>query len=234
MALSHHGRAGPFRSRAGIDDWPPPRVLPRHPSAAAPEPTERVGATALLFPVFLLLAACLAALAARGPLDPERLAPAAAAPAPVPAEAERPAGDGPSLADLERLRPLLDRGAEPGDFADPMAASQAAWRLRVAVRDLFGAEPTADHLRPERLAFLYRLAELLDALAPEGVTLELATDPGPDPATAPARLAEVARRLVDLGAPADALRVRSPHGGAPVAAEDATVDFALSPVTWRD
>lgn len=233
MALSHHGRAGPFRSRAGIGDWPAPCTLPRRPSAAAPEPAGRAGAAALLFPVFLLLAACLAALAARGPLDPGRPAPAAAAPAPVRAEAER-TGDGPSLADLERLRPLLDRGAERGDTADLTVGPEAAWRVRVAARDLFGAEPTADRLRPERLAFLYRLAELLDALAPDGVTLELATDPGPDPAAAPARLAEVARRLIALGAPADALRVRSPHGDTPVAAADVTVDFALSPVTWRD
>lgn len=228
MLAPPDGHAGPCQTRAGIGGR-----HPTPPHGPAPTTAGRAGAAALLFPVFLLLAACLAALSSRGPLDPEPAAPSTSTPAaPRPARPD-PAGDGlSSLADLERLRPLLGSVGQPGGVDEP--ASPAVWRARVAVRDLFDAGTAADRVRPERLAFLYRLAQVLDILAPDGITLEITTDRVSDPATAPARLAAVVRHLVDLGAPAGALRVRSRRGDGPTAADDAAVDFALAPVTRQD
>jgi hypothetical protein len=168
------------------------------------------GALSLLFPVFLLLAALVAMLAANGSAQPKaeaavlaslagRFAPIAATVAGVPDREE--AG---LLSALERLRTRLDRDTE-GSVTNPTSFG-GDWRITISAERFF-ADGT-DQPRPERRVLLYRLAQAVGALAPEGATLEVVAGPGPLGTSPPKRLAEICRRLIDLGAPAEALRLR--------------------------
>ena len=173
------------------------------------------GALSLLFPVFLLLAALVAMLAAKGSAQPRaeaavlaslagRFAPIATTVAGVPDREE--AG---LLSALERLRARLDRDAEDSE-TNPTSFG-GDWRITIPAERFF-ADGT-DQPRPELRVLLYRLAQAAGELAPEGATLEVATGPGPLATSAPKRLAEICRRLIDLGAPAEALRLRSRRDG---------------------
>jgi hypothetical protein len=174
------------------------------------------GALSLLFPVFLLLAALVAMLAANGSAQPQAevavLASLAGRFAPIAATV---AGGSPDreeaglLSALERLRTRFDR--DTGDSETNPTSLDGDWRITIPAERFF-ADGT-DQPRPEHRVLLYRLAQAVGALAPEGATLEVAAGPGPFGTSAPKRLAEICRRLIDLGAPAEALRLRSRRDG---------------------
>lgn len=176
------------------------------------------GALSLLFPVFLLLAAFVATLAAGRSTQPRAetavLASLAERFAPVRATVVEAADqeEGKLLSALERLRSRLERDAEI-DETNPTLADDA-WTVTMSAGRFF--LDGTDQPRPERRVLLYRLAQAAAELAPEGATLEITAGSWLPNTSAPARLAEICRRLIDLGAPETALRLRPRRDGSDV------------------
>jgi hypothetical protein len=140
-------------------------------------------APSLLFPVFLLLAALVATLTTRRTAHPTNetavlasLAGRFASPGTAAGTASRDEAE--LLAALERLRPRLARDATESSETNPTSLD-GDWRVTYPT-ELFFDEAT-DQPRPGRRVLLYRLAQAAEALAPEGVTIEVTAGPGRSP-----------------------------------------------------
>lgn len=167
------------------------------------------GAEAALFPVFLLLAAFMAALLVASPPDPGRTALARASIG----ERFTPAPSAPSQRSISAALDQLDRLRSALGMAAIEAAAprlDGAWLLDVPGEFLF--EKGGAEVRAEARPFVYRLARVMADLEEAGSVLSVTMAADGSTLAAP-RLAALGRRLTRFGAPPSGLRLRLARQG---------------------